>query len=125
MNTGGSFPEQMDHLEALLARQREAILQGEADALPRLAEQLHGRLTALLNSPLRARTPEERIRLQDLRKRSFVNRELINARQTDIKRSLDALSQGTPAAPAPQANWVYAAAGLLESSSRGRSLAKA
>ncbi|MBC7376937.1 MAG: hypothetical protein H7346_05810, partial [Burkholderiaceae bacterium] len=83
MNLGGTFPEQMDHLEALLARQREAILQGEADALPRLAEQLHGRLTALLNSPLRARTPEERTRLQDLRKRSFVNRELINARQTD------------------------------------------
>jgi DNA-binding GntR family transcriptional regulator len=124
MNTTEAFQAAVEELGNMLEAQRLAILDGRADDLPRLSADLHARVSALLGSPVRAQSHDERLLLRDLRLRARVNQDMINRRQLDVKLSLDALigheSSGS------QANSVYAAAGLMEGPvGRGRAFARA
>ena len=101
-------------LERLLCRHTQAIAQGDADALPALAEQLRQRL-ALLASATRGQpqphtwTPQ----LRSLIQRARASQSVLARRQHDVERSLKALAAGLPGLQELQARRVYGANGTL------------
>jgi hypothetical protein len=98
-------------LERLLDRQVDAIRQGDADALPALAEQLRQRLGQLAAG--RTLAPGCRPALASLMQRAGASQAMLARRQRDVERSLKALTAGMPGLQDMQALRVYGASGLL------------
>lgn len=118
------FEQELDKLACLLALQRQAIVHADADTLPRLAEQVHGRLAVLLQGPLRAATAAQGLRLAELQRIAATNQELLTTRLAAVRRALDAM---TPAgSEASRHRGLYQAAGLFASpASRAQAFASA
>ncbi|WP_298927237.1 hypothetical protein [uncultured Ramlibacter sp.] len=116
----------LDALPYLLDQQAQAVLDGQADALPGLSVILNSRLAALRASITRLPTPEQQDRLRALHGRARANQDMLNRRQLDVQRAIDALGQGDPLLQSAQSNRVYAAAGMLTAPAvRGRGFVQA
>lgn len=101
----------LDELDTLLARQSDAIRQGEGDALAELANLLTARLGRLSAWQNHSRMPSNaRLRLSGLRERARANQAALALRLADVQRSLDALGIGA----ADRGGRLYALAGGLE-----------
>lgn len=113
----------LDELEALLARQSDAIRHGEGDALAQLANLLTARLGRLSAWASDSRMPSfARMRLARLRARARANQDALNLRLTDVQRSLDALGIGNSG----QNGRLYAEeGGLTRLPGRGRGVVRA
>jgi hypothetical protein len=101
--------QELKRLSELVARQREALLQDDADGLRRLAEQLHGRLGALQSAHRGPLAPPELDQLHTLRQGVNANQQLLHARQNHLRSTLAALTSAVPLQPAP----TYQATGEL------------
>lgn len=104
----------LDSLERLLAEQAQALLQGEADALPGLAEQLRQGLALLARTAGRAPlSPECRERVTAMLQRTQSSLMMLARRQRDVEQSLANLGAGHAGLQAFQAGSVYGARGGL------------
>jgi hypothetical protein len=122
MSVAITLAASLDQLGELLERQRDAIVTGDADALPRLSEQLHLMLSALLAAPERARTPAERNRIAELRLRARINHHMLGRRRVEVDKSLDALGENSAVLKEATSMRTYAAAGgMAKAAVRGRS----
>ncbi len=117
-----SLAQELQCLDELLARQRDALLKGDADGLRRLAEQLHGRLCALQSARPRPLAPADQGQLQALRQRVSANQQLLQARQAHLRNALAALM---PAAHGIATATYEAAGQLAGAASPGRAFARA
>jgi hypothetical protein len=104
----------LDELDRLLGQQAQAIRQGDADALPALAEQLQQRLGLLARGTRGQPLPQAwRARLQALIRRAHGSQSALARRQHDVERSLAALAANLPGLQQLQAGRVYGAGGTL------------
>lgn len=115
----------LDSVELLLESQRTLVLEGVADALPVLSTSLSQALGQLLAY---AGTPEmaaQRSRVESVQKQALTVGLLLNRRQSDVRRALDALGASHATLAAMQTQRVYAPAGLLLSSLSSRAMGSA
>lgn len=116
----------LDETLGLLGQQREMILRGEADALAPLAEILQSRVATLATVRNQPIPQAYRLQLDALLLRAQGNQEMVNARQEQVRRSLDELGRSSASLQGLCTGRMYAAAGRLEQPlGRGRSLAQA
>lgn len=94
--------------EQLLAAHAAAVREGDADALPALAQALRGQLSALTRQPLPA---AERARLQALLQQCARQQLMLQRRVQEMQRRLQALADAVP--QAPEAPPTYGAQGFL------------
>ena len=109
----GTLDAALDALDTLLDEQAQAVLEGHADALAPLSATLNSRLAALRLAVTRLPSEAQQARLRALHSRARANLEMLNRRQLDVQRSLDALGNGNTLLQDGQNNRVYAAAGRL------------
>ena len=120
------FVPLVEAISRLLAQQAQAIHDGRADDLPALAHLLAQHMALMRSVRAGSATPAWRIALQELQQRAAANLDMLNRRQRDVQRSLDALGAGSALLQHNQNNRVYAAAGMLSAGPlRGQSYATA
>ncbi len=115
----------LDSIELLLESQRALVLEGTADSLPVLGTRLSSALGQLL---VHAGTPHmaaQRQRVEAIQKQAMTVGTMLNRRQSDVRRSLDALGHSHSHISEMQARRVYAPAGLLVSSLSTRAMGSA
>ena len=126
MRDAGALDRALAQLSSLLAEQADALREGQADALPALADSLAQGLRLLRSMGTAAGDAGARRRLTALHARARANLQLLHARQLDAMRALEALGAGNTLLGDLQTRRVYAAAGGLTSAARpARSFASA
>ena len=115
----------LDSVELLLESQRTLVLEGVADSLPVLSTSLTqalGQVLAYAGSPQMA---TQRRRVEAIQKQAMTVGTLLHRRQSDVRRSLDALGSSHGLLSEMQTQRVYAPAGLLLSSLSSRAMGSA
>lgn len=115
----------LDSIELLLESQRALVLEGVADSLPVLSTSLSqalGQVLAYAGSPQMA---AQRHRVEAIQKQAMTVGTMLHRRQSDVRRSLDALGSLHGSISEMQTQRVYAPAGLLLSSLSSRAMGSA
>jgi hypothetical protein len=119
-------PEQVfDQIALLLETQRALVLAGDADALPEIGSKLSSLLRQAAASAGTALAPAQRQRLLHIQKQAVAVGAMLNRRQSDVQRGLDALGHANSHIHELQTCKVYAPAGLMVSSLSTRAVASA
>jgi hypothetical protein len=115
-----------DEIAALLERQRELLMDGDADGLATLSEQLARRLAMAAERRSSAVSPAQLAQLRTLSNQSRINLEMLRRREIAIQESLEALTLNEGRLGNQRSARVYAPAGTLSrSSTSGRAFASA
>lgn len=125
MTTQPNLDQLLDRIELLLESQRTLVLEGTADALPVLSTSLSqalGQVLAHAGSPHMA---AQRQRVKAIQTQAMTVGTLLHRRQSDVRRSLDALGSSQGSIAEMQTQRVYAPAGLLLSSLSSRAMGSA
>lgn len=115
----------LDSIELLLESQRTLVLEGVADSLPVLSTSLSqalGQVLAYAGTPQMA---AQRQRVEAIQKQAMTVGTMLHRRQSDVRRSLDALGSSHGSLSEMQTQRVYAPAGLLLSSLSSRAMGSA
>lgn len=115
----------LDSIELLLESQRTLVLEGVADSLPVLSTSLSqalGQVLAYAGTPQMA---AQRQRVEVIQKQAMTVGTMLHRRQSDVRRSLDALGSSHGSLSEMQTQRVYAPAGLLLSSLSSRAMGSA
>lgn len=122
-------PKTLDQLlgavEQLLDSQHGLALDGDADAMPTLNADLSALLGQLLAHAGTAAMTQHRARLVAIQKQALSVGTLLNRRQSDVRRALDAMGHHHRAISELQSPRVYAPAGLLVSTLHTRAMGSA
>lgn len=99
-------------LEGLLARQSQALRDGDADALPALAAEVRPHLAALARLAPRGRAPQAlRPLIEGLQAQAAASQVALGRRLHDVQQSLDALGAGSARLQDHQLRGTYGRAG--------------
>ncbi len=115
----------LNSIELLLESQRTLVLEGVADSLPVLSTSLSqalGQVLAYAGTPQMA---AQRQRVEVIQKQAMTVGTMLHRRQSDVRRSLDALGSSHGSLSEMQTQRVYAPAGLLLSSLSSRAMGSA
>lgn len=115
----------LDSIEQLLDEQHTLVLDGEADALPRLSSQLTAALGLLLSYAGSREIQAQRARIERIQARARGVGTVLSRRQSSVQGSLEALGGQQARFSELQARRVYAPAGLMVSSLNSRSVGTA
>ena len=116
----------LDEIAALLARQGQLLMDGDADGLFALSEQLGRRLSQAAERRGESADKADLRRLQSLKNQAIVNLEMLSRREIAVRESLDALTPSGGRLGSQRASRVYAAAGgISKSTAPGRAFASA
>ena len=112
-------------IEKLLEEQREMVLSGNADALPESGSQLAALLQQAGRCAGESLAPAQRQCLGEIQKQVRALGCMLNRRQSDVQRRLDAFGRSNRQINDMQTCKVYAPAGLMVSSLSTRAVASA
>jgi hypothetical protein len=116
----------LDEIAALLARHGQLLMDGDADGLVGLSEQLGRRLSQAAERRGELADKADLRRLQSLRNQAVVNLEMLSRREIAVRESLDALTPSGGRLGGQLASRVYVAAGgISKSTAPGRAFASA
>ncbi|MES2423171.1 MAG: hypothetical protein V4562_01975 [Pseudomonadota bacterium] len=125
MYGAGQAEKLLEQIALLLETQRELVLAGDADALPEAGNKLSFLLGQAAAQTGTALAPALRQRLVDIQKQALAIGAMLNRRQSDVQRGLDALGRANGQINDVQSCKVYAPAGLMVSSLNTRAVASA
>jgi hypothetical protein len=121
----GSLPL-FDEIASLLARQRQLLMDGDADGLRALSEQLGRHLALAAEQRSGSARKADLVQLVDLKTQARINLDMLRRRELSIHESLEALTVTDGRLGSQRNSRVYAAAGTISrSSTSGRSFASA
>lgn len=104
-------------LQALMERQRSALMEGRADDLQALSAQLKLQVSQIKHAASQAEAPpadpHAREELEKLNQLATLNLELLQRRLVETQASVGALGVGVPALEETRARTTYEAAGRL------------
>lgn len=116
----------LDEIASLLERQRQLLMDGDADGLSPVSEQLARRLAMAAERRSSEVLPANLAQLLALSNQSRINMEMLRRREISIQESLDALTLNGGRLGNQRSARVYAPAGTLSrASTSGRSFASA
>lgn len=125
MRTANQPETVLEQIALLLEHQRALVLAGNADALPEVGSKLSFLLGQAAAHAGTALAPAQRQRLLNVQKQALAIGAMLNRRQADVQRGLDALGSGNGSMHTLQSCKVYAPAGLMVSSLSTRAVASA
>ena len=117
----------LTRLQALMERQRHALLEGSADELAALGAQLRTQVNQVRQSMQRAPGDEQaRAQLEQLRQLTTVNLELLQRRMVQAQACVDSIGPGVPLLDETRYRLTYEAEGGLDTlPAAGRRLGQA
>ena len=124
--THGKLASAFDAIGAVLVRQQQMLLEGDADGLLRLSADLAGLIALAAEQRSTSISSAGLGQLQALSNQSRINMEMVRRREISVREAIEALTQNEGRFGVQRSSRVYAPAGTLSNStSSGRTFASA